>query len=59
MPKLFRTNFPESYYGHEYDLNIQVATNVFIINESMITNPHLRVDMIKFLAYLVPQSFLS
>jgi len=22
MPKLFRTSQPDSYYGHDYDLNI-------------------------------------
>ncbi|CDW72140.1 u box domain-containing protein [Stylonychia lemnae] len=59
LPKLFRQYSPDVYYGYDLDLNVQVATNVTIINENLIKNPHIRADMIKFLAYLVPQQFLS
>lgn len=54
MPKLFRAEMPESYYGKEYDLNIQVASNVAITLNKKINNPHARCESITFLLYLVP-----
>ncbi len=48
---------PESYYGKEIDLGIQLATCASIILNKRVKNPHVRAEMVKFLAYLVPQSF--
>jgi hypothetical protein len=36
-----------------------LATNVSVILNKRIKNPHTRVEMIKFIAYLVPQSFMN
>jgi hypothetical protein len=49
----------EAYYGKDIDLHIQLATNVSVILNKRIKNPHTRVEMIKFIAYLVPQSFMN
>eukprot|EP00347_Sterkiella_histriomuscorum_P007831 403347399 len=58
LPRLFRQIEPESYYGKDVDLHIQVATNVHAIVSPYLKNPHTKAEMIKFLAYLVPQSIL-
>lgn len=57
IPKMFRIEFAECYYGKDYDLNIQVASNVAITLNKKINNPHARCDSMTFLVYLVPQSF--
>lgn len=56
LPKLFRQMQPESYYGKDVDLHIQLATNVSIMLNKRIKNPHARVEMITFLVYLVPRA---
>ena len=59
LPRLFRKMNPEAYYGKDVDLNIQVATNTTIILNKRVKNPHIRAEMVKFIAYLVPQSFMN
>lgn len=54
MPRLFRQMNSEAYYGKDIDLHIQLATNVSVILNKRIKNPHTRVEMIKFIAYLIP-----
>lgn len=49
----------EAYYSHNVDMNIQLATSMSVILNKRIKNPHTRVEMIKFLTYLVPQSFMN
>ena len=45
---------PEAYLGKEVDMHIQLSVSVVIILNKRVKNPHDRVEMIKFLAYLVP-----
>ena len=59
LPKIFRQTYSESYLGKDVDLHMQVATNVNVILIKAIKNPHTRVEMIKFLAFLVPQSAIN
>ena len=47
---------PEAYLGKEVDLHTQLSVSVVVILNKKVKNPHTRVEMIKFLAYLVPQS---
>ena len=54
LPRMFRQMQSEAYLGKEIDLHIQLATNVAVILNKRIKNPHIRAEMIKFLAYLVP-----
>ena len=54
FPRLFRQMQPEAYLGKEVDLHIQLSASVVVILNKRVKNPHTRVEMIKFLAYLVP-----
>jgi hypothetical protein len=45
--------------GKDVDLNVQLATNVAVVLNRRVKNPHIRAEMIKFIAYLVPQSFFN
>lgn len=59
LPRMFKQMQPEAYYGKDVDLGIQMATCVSVILNKRVKNPHIRAEMIKFLAYLVPQSFFN
>lgn len=50
---------PESYLGKDLDLHMQLALNTGVILNKRIKNPHLRADMINFIAMLIPQSFIN
>lgn len=54
MPKLFKQIYPESYYGCDVDLHLQMASIVSTIMNRRISNPHLRIGFIDFLLYLMP-----
>lgn len=58
MPRIFRQANPESYLAKEIDLHMQLAFNVSVILNKRVKNPHLKAEMVKFLVYLVPQSFM-
>lgn len=59
LPKFFRMSTPEAYYGQTIDLHIQLAASVSIILNKRVKNPHIQAEMVKFMAYLVPQSFFD
>ena len=46
---------PDVYLGKDVDLHIQLSASVTAILNKRVKNPHTRAEMIKFLAYLVPQ----
>jgi hypothetical protein len=58
MPRIFRQANPECYLAKEIDLHLQLAFNVGVILNKRVKNPHLKAEMVKFLVYLVPQSFM-
>lgn len=49
LPKLFRQVNAECYFGKEQDLNVQVATNVAVILNKQVKNPHTRCEMVNFI----------
>jgi Ubiquitin elongating factor core len=60
LPRMFRHMNPEAYSGcKETELALQLATNVSVILNKRVKNPHIRAEMIKFIAFMVPQSFFN
>ena len=55
LPKFFKQINPESYFGADQDLHIQVAASLSILMQRSITNPHMRAELINFHLYITPQ----
>lgn len=58
-PKLFKNIYPESYYGNDVDLHLQMAGVISVIMNRRIGNPHLRMEFVDFLQHLIPQKGVS
>ena len=46
---------PETYAGQDIDLHLQLTNSVAVILNRRISNPHMRVEFVKFLQQIMPQ----
>lgn len=47
-PKLFKMIYPETYFGYDQDMHMQLAGSVSIILNRTLGNPHMRVEFLNF-----------
>lgn len=59
LPKLFKQIQPEVYYGNDVELHVHLAGSISVIMNRRIRNPHMRIEFINFLQYLLPQKNVS